>query len=66
MAIGDEAAAAGYPLVPGTAPANTLETLINQTRDFIGRIKLDHPRKITVSATAPTSPAEGDVWIKVT
>lgn len=66
MAIGDEAAAAGLPLVPGTAPANTLETLINQTRDFIGRIKLDHPRKITVSVTAPTSPAEDDVWIKVT
>lgn len=66
MAIGDTAAAAGLPLVAGTAPANTLETIENETRDMIGRIKLDHPRKITVSPTAPTSPAEGDVWIKVT
>lgn len=66
MAIGDIAAAAGLPLVAGTVQANTLETIENETRDFIGRIKLDHPRKITVSTTAPTSPAEGDVWIKVT
>lgn len=66
MAAGDIAAEAGLPLVPGTAPANTLETIINQVLDHIGRIKLDHPRKISVSATAPTSPAEGDVWIRVT
>ncbi|WP_341941725.1 hypothetical protein [Microbacterium sp. LWH10-1.2] len=66
MAIGDDAAAAGLPLVPGTAPANTLETLINETRDFIGRLMKNLPRKVTVSTTAPTSPQEGDVWIKVT
>lgn len=65
MAIGDTAAAAGLPLVPGTALANTLETIENETRDMIGRIKLDHPRKITVSSTAPASPQAGDVWIKV-
>lgn len=65
MAIGDEAAAAGLPLVPGTAQSNTLETLINQTRDFIGRVMLNQPRKITVSPTAPASPQENDVWIKV-
>lgn len=64
MATGDEAAAAGLPLVPGTAPANTLETLINETRDFIGRLMKNHPRKITASPTAPTSPQEGDVWLK--
>lgn len=66
MAIGDTAAAAGLPLVPGTAQANTLETIENETRDYIGRIMLDHPRKITVSSTPPASPQPGDVWIKVT
>lgn len=65
MAIGDTAAAAGLPLVAGTAPANTLETIENETRDMIGRVILDHPRKITVSATAPANPQPGDVWIKV-
>ncbi len=64
MAIGDTAAAAGLPLVPGTAQANTLETIENETRDMIGRIKLDHPRKQTASLTAPTSPQEGDIWFK--
>lgn len=64
MAIGDTAAAAGLALVPGTAQANTLETIENETRDMIGRIKLDHPRKITASPTAPASPVEGDVWLK--
>ena len=66
MAIGDEAAAAGIPLTPGTAQANTLETIINQVKDYIGRLMLNLPRKITVSTTAPTSPQENDVWIKVT
>ena len=66
MAIGDEAAAAGIPLTPGTAQANTLETIINQVKDYIGRLMLNLPRKITVSATQPTNPQEGDVWIKVT
>lgn len=35
MAIGDDAAAAGMPLVPGTLPANQLDTEDNRTRDFI-------------------------------
>lgn len=64
MAIGDDAAAAGLPLVPGTAPANTLETLINETRDFIGRLIKAFPRKMTASPTAPASPQEGDIWFK--
>lgn len=64
MAIGDTAAAAGLPLVAGTVAANTLETVENETRDFIGRIILDHPRKITAGPTAPASPQEGDIWMK--
>jgi hypothetical protein len=37
MAIGDAALAAGMTLVPGTALANTLDTAINETRDFIAQ-----------------------------
>lgn len=66
MAIGDEAAAAGIPLTSGTAQANTLETIINQVKDYIGRLMLNLPRKITVSSTQPTGAQEDDVWIKVT
>lgn len=64
MATGDTAAAAGLALVAGTVPANTLETIENQTRDYIGRIILDHPRRETASPTAPSSPQEGDIWFK--
>ena len=64
MAIGDIASEAGLPLVPGTDQANTLDTIENETRDMIGQIMLNNPRRITVSPTAPTSPAVGDVWIK--
>lgn len=35
MAIGDDAAAAGMPLVPGSLPANQIDTEFNRTRDFI-------------------------------
>lgn len=35
MAIGDAAAAAGYDIVPGTTPANTIDTEINKTRDYV-------------------------------
>jgi hypothetical protein len=42
MAVGDDAAAAGYPLVPNTgAGAQVSEgaTEINRTRDFVAQIK---------------------------
>ncbi|WP_322412069.1 hypothetical protein [Microbacterium invictum] len=64
MAIGDTAAAAGLPLVSGTVQANTIDTIENQTRDMVGQIMLNNPKKITVSPTAPASPNVGDVWIK--
>ncbi|WP_248242974.1 hypothetical protein [Microbacterium kunmingense] len=64
MAIGDTAAAAGLPLVSGTVAANTIDTEENRTRDFIGQIMLNNPKKITVAPTAPASPSVGDVWIK--
>lgn len=37
MAIGDDAAAAGMPLVPGSLPANQLDTEDNRSRDFIAQ-----------------------------
>lgn len=37
MAIGDDAIAAGMDLVPGSAPANTLDTEDNKTRDYIAQ-----------------------------
>lgn len=37
MAAGDDAAAAGMDTVPGTTPANTIDTEINKTRDYIAQ-----------------------------
>ncbi len=37
MAIGDDAAAAGMDLVAGTTAANTLDTEVNKTRDYIAQ-----------------------------
>lgn len=37
MAVGDDAAAAGMDLVPGSTLANTIDTEINKTRDYIAQ-----------------------------
>jgi hypothetical protein len=37
MATGDDAVAAGMDIVPGTALANTIDTEINKTRDYIAQ-----------------------------
>ena len=42
MAVGDEAAAAGYPLVPSTGPGGEVHNgylEINRTRDFVAEVK---------------------------
>ena len=42
MAVGDDAVAAGYPLVPGTGEEGKVKygaREINRTRDFIGLLK---------------------------
>lgn len=39
MAAGDAATAAGYDTVSGTTPANTIDTEINKTRDYIAAQK---------------------------
>lgn len=42
MAVGDDAAAAGYPLVPGTGSGAEVRygsREINRTRDFVAQVK---------------------------
>jgi hypothetical protein len=42
MAIGDDATAAGYPLVPGTGDGGEVKLgaqEINRTRDFVAQVK---------------------------
>lgn len=42
MAVGDDATAAGYPLVPNTGASGLVKdgyTEINRTRDFVAQVK---------------------------
>lgn len=64
MAIGDTAAQAGLPLASGTRQASDIDELINETRDMVGRIKLDIPRRMTPGPSAPNAPVIGDVWFR--
>jgi hypothetical protein len=53
MAIGDDALAAGYPLVPNTGSAGLVKdgaTEINRTRDFIAQVKKLSPAIQPVNA----------------
>jgi hypothetical protein len=63
-ATGDDAAAAGMALVSGGALANTLETEVNLTRDYIAqRAKRTSPTiDIHVGPTAPGHVA-GRIWV---
>ena len=68
MAIGDDAAEAGYPLVPGTGEDGKVKygaREINRTRDFVAQVSQRYPERITVSASAPATPSVGDLWVKV-
>lgn len=80
MAIGDAAAAAGYPLVPDEGPDGTggkvkegyLE--INRTRDFVAGLKALIPASkssfrssagITSGTAEPTGGTDGDIYFKI-
>lgn len=63
MAVGDAAAAAGLPLVPGSLPANQLETEDNRTRDMVADVMTTRARS-KVSSTPPVSPQVGDLWFE--
>lgn len=65
MANGDDAAAAGMDVVPGTDPARDGYDDINQTRDYIVAYATRSAAAIDIW-TGPTDPghAPGRVWIK--
>ncbi len=68
MAAGDgtAAAAAGMDIVPGSTPANTIDTEITKSRDYIAMKatrNADNQIDIWVQAAAPAHKA-GRVWIK--
>lgn len=77
MAIGEDAAAAGYPLVPGTGEDGKVKygaREINRTRDMVAQVKTLVPSGkgdgraksgITSGTADPTGGDEGDIYFKV-
>lgn len=77
MAVGDDANAAGYPLVPDTGEEGRVRwggREINRTRDFIALVKALIPvgkaayrsaGGITSGTGAPTGGNDGDVYFKI-
>lgn len=66
MATGDDAAAAGMDIVPGSTMANTIDTEITKSRDYIAQKATrnrDNQIDIWVGPTAPGHKA-GRIWIK--
>lgn len=78
MAIGDDATAAGYPLVPNTGSGAEVKyggREINRTRDFVAQVKALIPTSkalyraasgISSGTTTPldASGSDGDVYFK--
>ena len=76
MAVGDEAAAAGYPLVPETGEEGRVRwgaREINRARDFIAQVKALLPvgksayraaSGITSGTADPTGGNDGDIYFK--
>lgn len=62
MAIGDAADAAGMGLVPGTLPADQIDTEINRTRDYIAERASRAGIRIFDTETEPVAPQVGDLW----
>ncbi len=77
MAIGDSAAAAGFPLVPDTGEEGRVRwggREINRTRDFIATVKALIPTGkaasraaagITSGTASPTGGNDGDIYFKI-
>lgn len=80
MAIGDDATAAGYPLVPASGATGSAGKTkqgwqeINRTRDFIALVKAMIPISktgyrdaagITSGTGDPSGGADGDVYFKI-
>jgi hypothetical protein len=76
MAIGDDAAAAGFPLVSGSGLVRDTDEEINRTRDIIAQTKALIPvgkpayrtaAGITSGTAAPNDAdgADGDIYFKI-
>ncbi len=78
MAIGDDADAAGYPLVPDSGSDDARVRWgareINRTRDFIAQVLAKIPvgkaayrasAGITSGTATPTGGSDGDVYFKI-
>lgn len=80
MAIGDAAAAAGYPLVPDEGPDGTGGKVregfqeINRTRDFVAEVGARVPPSksgfrssagISSGTAEPTGGLDGDIYFKI-
>lgn len=64
MAVGDEANAAGLPLVPGTGEEGKVKygaREINRTRDMVAQVL----RKTSSGTADPSGGNDGDVYFKV-
>lgn len=77
MAVGDQAVAAGYPIVPDTGEEGRVRhggREINRTRDFIAAVKALIPSGKAAYRTAagvssgtadPTGGNDGDIYFKI-
>ena len=70
MAIGDDAAAAGYPLVPSSGTGSEVALgaqEINRTRDMIAELanKLAYPVQVASGGTGGATPADGRVGLGI-
>lgn len=77
MAVGDDATAAGYPLVPDTGEEGRVRwgaREINRGRDFIAQVKAIIPNGKAAYRTAsgissgtadPTGGNDGDIYFKI-
>lgn len=77
MAIGDDAAAAGYPLVPDTGEEGRVHwgsRELNRTRDFIAQVKALIPigkagfrtaAGISSGTADPAGGNDGDIYFKI-
>lgn len=77
MAIGDDAQAAGFPIVPETGEEGRVRwgaREVNRTRDFIGLVKALIPvgktgyraaAGISSGTADPTGGSDGDIYFKI-
>jgi len=80
MAIGDDATAAGYPLVPSSGAVGSPGKVrqgwqeLNRTRDFIAQVKALIPTSkaayrtaggITSGTLAPSGGTDGDIYLQI-